>query len=490
MLGLEFIVKMRNIEYKEIANYLGISSQSVSDWIKGKRKIPDNRSEQLSNFFGIDKDLICRDLSEDERLKLHYKLSEVKGLKKQNKEMVTYDSTQIRFDIKEYAKENNEVHTTSDLEKKIREERRKIKIQDADIMVSQLKEMYVDRESIDVHPEFQRVFRWTQKQKSRFIESILLGIPIPPIFVAEDEDLNWDIIDGVQRLSTIFEFLGVLKDDENRTLKPSVLVETKTLKELEGKVWDNEYYKHKFSFEQSKYLKNAFLNATLRIIKVDTESDPKAKYDIFDRLNTGGSRLSSQEIRNCLAIMLNRNFYTWLRQLSYNPDFIECMPLSENAKKEQDDLEYVLRFLVYRNINSSEFSSSDDITEVITDKMREFCITDNLNYEKEKEVFDKTFELLHSALGDDVFRKYYAEKNRFKGGVMISSFEIIAIGISNNLEDILKLEDSIKYIKEKIKSLYTNKKYLELQKSKIASQRGVTRFSILTKFGTEYFNCK
>lgn len=490
MLGLEFIVKMKNIEYKDIANYLGISSQAVSDWVKGKRKIPDNRSEQLSKYLGIDKELIYKDLSEDEKLKLHYKLSEIKDLKSNMEENNVSNFTQIKFNIEEYNDDSKEVYTTSDLEKKIREERRKIKIKDADIMVSQLKEMYADRESIDVHPEFQRVFRWTSKQKSRFIESILLGIPIPPIFVAEDEDLNWDIIDGVQRLSTIFEFLGILKDDENRTLKPSVLVQTKTLKELEGKVWDNKYYEHKFSFEQNKYLKNAFLNATLRIIKVDTESDPKAKYDIFDRLNTGGSRLSPQEIRNCLAIMLNRNFYTWLRQLSYNPDFIGCMPLSDNAIKEQDDLEYVLRFLVYRNIKSSEFSSSDELTELITDKMRELCITDSLNYEKEKDVFDKTFELLQSALGDDAFKKYYSEKDRFKGGVMISSFEIIAIGISNNLEDILKLKDPTEYIKEKVKNLYSNKKYLELQKAKIASQRGVTRFSILTKFGTEYFSYK
>ncbi|WP_297132681.1 GmrSD restriction endonuclease domain-containing protein [Terrisporobacter sp.] len=242
MLGLEFIVKMKNIEYKDIANYLGISSQAVSDWVKGKRKIPDNRSEQLSKYLGIDKELIYKDLSEDEKLKLHYKLSEIKDLKSNMEEDNVSNFTQIKFDIEEYNDDSKEVYTTSDLEKKIREERRKIKIKDADIMVSQLKEMYADRESIDVHPEFQRVFRWTSKQKSRFIESILLGIPIPPIFVAEDEDLNWDIIDGVQRLSTIFEFLGILKDDENRTLKPSVLVQTKTLKELEGKVWDNKYY--------------------------------------------------------------------------------------------------------------------------------------------------------------------------------------------------------------------------------------------------------
>src|SRR5262245_44345930 len=67
-------------------------------------------------------------------------------------------------------------------------------------------------DELDVHPEFQRMFRWTDSQKTRLIESILLGIPIPPIFVAQRKDGVWDVVDGVQRLSTILEFVGQLKD--------------------------------------------------------------------------------------------------------------------------------------------------------------------------------------------------------------------------------------------------------------------------------------
>lgn len=487
MIGLEFIVKIKNIEYKEIATYLGISPQSVSDWIKGKRKVPEKRCEQLSELFGIDKDLIGKKLEEDEKLKLHYDISKFnKNL--QVAEINDDNIVQISFNIEEDNKNDKSIYTTSSLEDKVKNERMKVKIKEADIMISQLKEMYHDRESIDVHPEFQRIFRWTPTQKSRFIESILLGIPIPPIFIAEDEDLNWDVIDGVQRLSTIFEFIGILKDDVGKVLEPTVLVGTKTLKELDGKVWDNKTFEHRFSFEQSKYLKNAFLNATLKVIKVDSESDPKVKYDIFDRLNTGGSRLSPQEIRNCLAIMLNRNFYTWLRQLSYNPDFIECTPFTEKSRKEQEDLEYVLRFMVYRNISSSEYSYSDNIRELITEKMREFCIKNNLDYKKEKEIFDKTFELLRNSLKGDVFKKYDIIDGKFKGGIQLSIFEIIAIGVANNLDRILAMENSVDYITEKIKSLYSDSKYLELQKSNIASQRAVTKFSILTKFGTQYFS--
>ncbi len=491
MIGLELIVKLKKMEFKEVAKYLDISPQSVSDWIKGKRKVPDKRAHQLSKLFNINENLIGKELTEEEKLKIHYKISDFDNtynspvIERDKGEVYNMEQLRLDLGLGEQLKDNT--FTTSDLEQKIIKERRKIKINEIDVMISQLKEMYDTRNAIDIHPEFQRVFRWTEKQKSRFIESILLGIPIPPIFVAEDIELNWDVIDGVQRLSTIFEFLGILKNDEGKLIKPTILVETKSLKELEGKVWNNEVHEHRFSFEQSKYLKNAFLNATLKIIRVDSESDTKAKYDIFDRLNTGGSRLSDQEIRNCLAIMLNRHFYIWLRKLSYNPDFKACMPLTDNAKKQQDDLEYVLRFIVYRNIKNTEFSSSDDIGDVITDKMRQFCIDNTLDYDKEKEIFDKTFALLSEALGEDVFKKYYNDVKKFKGGVNVSNFEMIAIGVANNLESILSLEDPIEYLKNKIIKLYSDSEYTKLQRSKIASQRAVTRFSILTKFGTEYF---
>ena len=68
---------------------------------------------------------------------------------------------------------------------------------------------------LDIHPEFQRFFRWTPEQKARWIESILIGIPLPSIFVSQANDGTWDVIDGLQRLSTIFEFMGILKDENN-----------------------------------------------------------------------------------------------------------------------------------------------------------------------------------------------------------------------------------------------------------------------------------
>jgi hypothetical protein len=70
-----------------------------------------------------------------------------------------------------------------------------------------------EKQELDIHPEFQRFFRWTARQKSRLIESIFLGIPIPQIFVAQRPDGVWDVVDGVQRLSTMFQFVGILRDE-------------------------------------------------------------------------------------------------------------------------------------------------------------------------------------------------------------------------------------------------------------------------------------
>jgi uncharacterized protein with ParB-like and HNH nuclease domain len=86
--------------------------------------------------------------------------------------------------------------------------------------------MYEAKEII-IHPEFQRLFRWNASQKSKLFESLLLGIPLPPIFVFEKEDGKWELIDGLQRLSTILEFMGVLQTPEGQLRIPSVLEATK-----------------------------------------------------------------------------------------------------------------------------------------------------------------------------------------------------------------------------------------------------------------------
>ena len=97
-----------------------------------------------------------------------------------------------------------------------------------------------EKGELDIHPEFQRFFRWSIRQKSRLIESILLGIPVPRIFVSQRPDGVWDVVDGLQRLSTIFEFVGILMNEEKKRLPPLTLEPTTYLPSLGGRRWDNE----------------------------------------------------------------------------------------------------------------------------------------------------------------------------------------------------------------------------------------------------------
>ena len=96
------------------------------------------------------------------------------------------------------------------------------------------------QEEIEIHPEFQRFFRWSDYQKTKLIESILLGIPIPPIFVSQREDGIWDVVDGLQRLSTIYEFVGILKDEDGNQLPPFILQKSEYLPSLAGKIWEDK----------------------------------------------------------------------------------------------------------------------------------------------------------------------------------------------------------------------------------------------------------
>lgn len=95
--------------------------------------------------------------------------------------------------------------------------------------------LYRDNE-LTISPDYQRLFRWGVISKTRFIESLLLGIPIPPIFVHQDDDGIWELIDGLQRVSTILEFSGLLRDSTNNTPLPSsILNGTQFLPSLSNK---------------------------------------------------------------------------------------------------------------------------------------------------------------------------------------------------------------------------------------------------------------
>jgi len=346
------------------------------------------------------------------------------------------------------------------------------------LSIGELMSLYKEFE-IDIHPEFQRFFRWSPNQKTKLIESILLGIPIPPIFVSQREDGVWDVIDGLQRLSTILEFTGLLRDSEGVIKLPSTLNATEYLPSLEGKYWQKEDDPEN-SFDQLQRLIIKRSKLGVQIIK--KESDKDTKFELFQRLNTGGTALTEQEIRNCILVMLNKQFYTWLAGISQNQDFKATIPISDRAVEEQYDVELALRFFVYKTISVAE--STKDVGKLLTDKMIAFASDDAFNYATEKDIFDKVFLLLNKALGEDVFRKWDPNKGKFIGPFSISAFEVIAIGLAKNIEDFHDTPESITHLKQIIKIISLNPIFTENSGS---GKRASTRLPHFLPLGENIF---
>ncbi|MFN0312442.1 DUF262 domain-containing protein [Kurthia sp. ISK08] len=346
--------------------------------------------------------------------------------------------------------------------------------------LGELINMYRDGE-LYLQPDFQRFFRWNDTQKTRFIESILLGIPIPSIFVARGESGIWDVIDGLQRLSTILEFVGILKGKDGETLSPLALQGTKFLPSLKGKKWEDKYdLENSFTPEQRIDFKRSKLD--VKIIKKG--SDEEAKFELFQRLNTGGSSLTNQEIRNCLMIMSNKDFYEWLFSLSQNSDFQDTLPLTDKQLIEREDIEIALRFFVYRHLDVSILSGSEDMGEFLTNSMLDILKSDDFDLENEAMIFKKTFSLLNNILGENSFKKFDATKNKFLGAFLVSSFEMISIGISKNLDFYLEMDEE--ELIKKIKDLYQNPVYLDTTKR--SGIRAINRLKILSSLSETEFS--
>jgi hypothetical protein len=282
-----------------------------------------------------------------------------------------------------------------------------------------------ERQELDVQPAFQRFFRWTPFQRSRLIESILLGIPMPPIFVAQRPDGVWDVVDGVQRLSTIFNFAGVLRDEANNLYPPMKLESTQFLPSLLGKVWESEDEpENAFTPAQRLFIKRAKIG----VIIVLRESDSNAKYELFQRLNTGGSTLSDQEVRNCILVMKDLSLFEHLRQLSTYEAFNECISLTDRAVEEQYNLELLMRFVIFRDLGESSIRGMSDLGKFLDEQTLE--ITDT-KVTAEEEAFKSTFSIL-STIKENAFRKYDPVKDRFTGGFLVSAYEAVALGVGYN----------------------------------------------------------
>ncbi len=347
-----------------------------------------------------------------------------------------------------------------DLEQEIEANRRRIRTDGYAMSIGEITSIY-ERGELDIHPEFQRYFRWSDQQKSALIESVLLGIPLPSIFVSQREDGVWDVVDGLQRLSTIFQLQGVLKYEDNRHVEPLILQETRYLKLLQGKRWNPE---PNGGGPESVYL-SAAQQIDIKRAKLDIKimlrtSDAGTQNDLFERLNTNGSPLSDQENRNNLLIMTNRESFKKLKAISSDMAFKNTLSLSERNAEEQYDVELALRFCIFYSINVNNLKGLRDLSQFLNTQMVARALAGQLLDDELESTFKGTFALLDSALEDNSFRRYDTVRKRFTGGFLVSAYEVVALGIAFNWRKWSSEHDSAKKINARVKKAWAPGNYL------------------------------
>lgn len=347
-----------------------------------------------------------------------------------------------------------------------------------DMSIGELMNLYRDGEIV-IQPEYQRLFRWDQTRKTRFIESILLGLPLPPIFVYQDAEGVWELIDGLQRLSTLFEFAGILKNADGELRAPSALEGTRYLPSLADKMWEPSEEGAVVGIGTSQQLQ--LKRARLRIEILKQESDPRAKYELFQRLNTGGDNLSEQEIRNCVGIMLNQPFQRWLNDLADEADFRVTIDQTDTAIARQAHVELALRFLAFRHV---AYRPGLDVHEYLDDALFRLATDEDFDRGAERELFRRTFRLLCEAMGSNAFKRWNGAQ--FGGKFLMSVFEVVALGTSKNLDDIeaIKETDRFEFIRTKCRELWADAQF---DRSSGAGVRGTTRLSNLLPFAEPFF---
>ena len=359
--------------------------------------------------------------------------------------------------------------------------RRSVKTDAYQLSIGEIVSMYKDEEFI-INPDFQRLFRWEIGQKSKLIESLLLGIPIPPIFVFEREDSKWELIDGLQRISTILEFMGELKDPTTNALKPpTALVATKYLSSLNKAVWQRSdlvvdvpnVEQNPMSSPQQLAIKRSRLS--VEILKRPSDND--TKYDLFQRLNAGGIAANPQELRNCIVIMVNRDYAAFIKEHAESEIFRSILAVTDDQIEKQKHMEYATRFLVHTYV---PYDGKLDVEEFIDNGIVKLA-TEN-ETQQAGAVFSATFNLLNEAYGANSLRRF--QDGKPSGRVGLAAFESIAVGIAKNITNIQGKANPGEYVRQRIIDFW---QAVEVQNFFTAGLRGTVRIQRTVPFGAEWF---
>ncbi len=305
-----------------------------------------------------------------------------------------------------------------------------------DALVKRLK-----RDSIYI-PKFQRDYVWTQRDASRFVESLLLGLPVPNIFLARDDDNRLLVIDGQQRLRTLQYFFDeVFHGDDKPFVLQGVTSEFagKTYSSLHGadQIRLDDYIIHVIIVEQRR-----------------PTNDKSSIYHIFERLNTGGKKLYPQEIRACIY---HGKFNELLQKLNKNSDWRE---LYGKEHKRLRDQELILRFLAFYNNHKNYKKPMKGFLNNYMAKHR--YLDTETSYEFQQQ-FESVVKFINQHLGHSAFRPIRNLNSSVMDAVTIGIAERLKYG---NITD-------IDMFKKNHANLLANESFKEIIQSGTADDKSV-----------------
>jgi hypothetical protein len=301
----------------------------------------------------------------------------------------------------------------SDQRAQLAKQRREVDFDTLDVTVDELLRR-TSRKRIDIAPSYQRQFVWDDVRQSRLIESVFLGIPVPPLFMAtntyEYRGTQWEVVDGLQRLMTLLNFAG---DSDGRNVahleeKPLVLKDLEKLHTFEG-----------CSFEDlPEDLRTGFEDRPLKVVVLNDKSELQVRYDLFERLNTGGVVLTPHQIRECVY---RGDFIDLLTSLANDSCFRKVVVLPKTRWKDGTPQDLILRFFSflegYVNFDHSVKDFLNDFTK---------CAHESPQVDRRREVFQETFTFLADCFPSGL-------KTR-KGQTPINLFEAVSVGAAMALQ--------------------------------------------------------
>lgn len=343
-----------------------------------------------------------------------------------------------------------------------------IKIDRDQYSVFELKRRF-DKKTIVLDPDFQREFVWSPKQKSELIESVLMGIPLPLIYLVEREDGKLAVVDGRQRLTTFFDFLdGKFRLSELRILKD---ISNKKFNELDGK-----YQKFQSDFEDFQLI--------VQTIKPPTPD--RIKFDIFDRVNRGGTNLNNQEMRN--ALYLGRSTRL-LNRLAKRREFLDATGNSVKPKRMKDKY-IILRFLAFyllksgtlKDKNNMEIDYKSDMEDLLGKTMEYLNTIDDKTEKDLEEIFIFSMKNAFLIFGENAFR--IPSNASIRRPVSMTLFECLSYFFSKDNWIIYKDK-----IKVKVKELFNDSDFKKSLTSSVDSSAMVKkRFEYMDKLIEEVKN--